>query len=101
MLFFFTSFYLTCNVCKYVSMFVRVKSYNSILKQISSTDSAEILYARSIWMTMHGLLCDVTLNPIWLHVQNGALVIFHALLQYGYQMEGLVMNNSKTKVTFF
>jgi hypothetical protein len=32
----FTSFYLTCNVCKYVSMFVRVKSYNSILKQILS-----------------------------------------------------------------
>jgi hypothetical protein len=58
------------------------------------------LYTRSIWMTMHGLLCDVILNPTWRQVQNGGLVIFHALVQYGYQMNGLVMNNSKTNETF-
>ena len=34
----FASFYLICNVC----MFVRVESCNSILKQISLTDWAEI-----------------------------------------------------------
>jgi hypothetical protein len=49
---------------------------------------------------MHGLLCDVTLNPTWRHVQNDGLGIFYAHLPYGYQMKGLVMNNSKTKVTF-
>lgn len=48
----FKSFYLTCNVC----MFVRVESCNSILKQKSSADWAEILYTRLVWMTMHDKL---------------------------------------------
>jgi hypothetical protein len=84
----------------YVSTFVRVKSYTSILKLISSTDGAEILYTSSIWMTMHGLLRAVTLNLTWRYVKNDGLVILHVLLQYGYQMEGLVINNNlKTKMT--
>jgi hypothetical protein len=36
-------------------------------------------------------------NPIWWHIQDGGLDIFNALLQYGYRLKGLVMNNSKTK----
>jgi hypothetical protein len=46
---------------------------------------------------MHGL-CDVILSLTWRHIQNGGLVIFNALLQYGYQIKGLVYY-SKTKVT--
>jgi hypothetical protein len=59
------------------------------------------LYTRPIWMTMDGLLCDVTLNPTWRHIQNGGLAILNTLLQYGYLMNGLVMNNSKTEAFFF
>jgi hypothetical protein len=38
-------------------------------------------------------------NPIWRQIQDGGRDILNALLQYGYQLKGLVMNNSKTKVT--
>jgi hypothetical protein len=48
---------------------------------------------------MHGLLCDIILNPTWGHIQDGGLNIFNALLQYWYQMIGLVFNNSKKKAT--
>ncbi|RVE43809.1 hypothetical protein evm_011546 [Chilo suppressalis] len=34
-----------------------------------------------------------------LNIQDGGLVIFDALLQYGYQMKGLAENNSNNKVT--
>ncbi|PZC81822.1 hypothetical protein B5X24_HaOG212036 [Helicoverpa armigera] len=33
-----TSFYLTCNVCMYVTMCVPVEFYNSILRHLPSTD---------------------------------------------------------------
>lgn len=46
----------------YVCLFVRVESYKSILKQITSTDQAEIYYTRLVWMTMHSKL--VTLFEI-------------------------------------
>lgn len=52
--FLFISFYLTCNVRMYVCKIVGwMESYNSILKQISSTDWAEILYTRLHCMNSH------------------------------------------------
>ena len=81
--------YVCMYVCMYVTMCVRVKSYNSILRHLPSTDWAEILHTCLVWMTMHVKLCDVILNPTWLTIQDGGLVIFKVPIQYGYQMKGI------------
>jgi hypothetical protein len=40
-------------------------------------------------------------NPIWRQIQDGVLGILYTLLQYGYQMRGLVLtlHNLKKKGT--
>jgi hypothetical protein len=38
-------------------------------------------------------------NPIWWRIQDGGPDILNALLQYGYQLKGLVINNLKKKMT--
>jgi hypothetical protein len=47
---------------------------------INSKGLLQITQKRKIWMTMHGLLCDVTVNATWRYIQDGGLDIFNALL---------------------
>lgn len=39
---------------------------------------------------MHGKLYDVILNPIWRITYDGELFNFNLLIQYGYQMKGII-----------
>jgi hypothetical protein len=36
----------------------------------------------------------MVLSPYWICIQDGGLDILNALSQYGYQLKGLVLNNS-------
>lgn len=54
---------------------------NLILKLITTTDGAETLNTRLIRITMHYIVCDIILNPIWRTIPDVGIIIFHALLQ--------------------
>jgi hypothetical protein len=58
------------------------------------------LCTTTIWISNEMACHMYNSNPIWRQIQDGGPDIFNAVLQYGYQMKGLVKNNSKTKVTF-
>jgi hypothetical protein len=53
----------------------------------------------TIWVSNERACLMKNSNPIWRQIQDGGLDILNAVLQYGYQLKGLVMNNLKKKMT--
>jgi hypothetical protein len=49
----------------------------------------------TIWVSNERACHMKDSNPIWRQIQDGGLDMLNALLQYGYQLKGLVMNNLK------
>ena len=88
-----------------LTMMTMVTPIHKLLFNLQCMYSYVMYYVRSILnrlsrnfvntFSLDDKLSHVILNSTWWNSQNGGLVIFNELLQYGYQMKRLAENNSK------